>query len=133
MPELFPDTQRKPPPSAAACRYMCDEEAVYTPPEDCDADGDDRARDDEATPRCTFMYDVPTFECDAGLVLCACDATLARKERLKAAGGTWRLVDLRGTRRIGWVFSRVDAERALEVLRTPIVTSASCQTRGRCA
>ncbi len=113
---------------------MGDEEAVYTPPMDCDADGDDRARDDEVTPRCKFLYDVPTFECDAGLVLCACDATLARKERLKAAGGTWRLVDLCGTRRIGWVFSRVNAERALEVLRTPIVTSAeSCQTRGRCA
>jgi hypothetical protein len=36
---------------------------------------------------------------------------------LKAAGGKWRLVRLGGARHMGWLFSRADAERALEVLR----------------
>jgi hypothetical protein len=92
--------------------------AEYTPPADCTDDGGADAPDAGAA-RCTFMYDVPTFVHGTGLLLCACDATRARREGLKAAGGKWRLVRLDGgaRRHIGWLFSRADTEHALEVLR----------------
>ncbi len=88
----------------------------YTPPADCTDDATESAVSDAA--RCTFRYDVPTFVHGAGLLLCACDATRARREGLKAAGGKWRLVRIDGARHIGWLFSRADSERALDVLRS---------------
>lgn len=90
----------------------------YAPPADC-TDDEAGVPDAEAA-RCTFMYDVPTFVYGTGVLLCACDATLARREGLKAAGGRWRLVRIGVARHIGWLFSRADAEGALDVLRTPL-------------
>lgn len=86
----------------------------YAPPADCTEV--EAAAVTEGSPRCTFVYDVPTFVYGTGLLLCACDATLARREKLKAAGGKWRLVRLGGARRIGWLFSRSDAEGAIDIL-----------------
>jgi hypothetical protein len=88
----------------------------YTPPADCT--DDETYSDVPEAARCTFRYDVPTFVHGAGLLLCACDATRARAEGLKAAGGKWRLVRIGGARHIGWLFSGADSDRALDVLRS---------------
>jgi hypothetical protein len=99
---------------------------VYMPPADCEDDTDD-TDDDVAAERtqqprlCTFLYDVATFrDEDDTLLLRACDATLARKRALRAAGGAWTVVRIReGLSCVGWLFSSADAARAIDVLRAP--------------
>ena len=94
------------------------EDHAYMPPMDCEECADDVAVEGRL---CTFVCDVPTFRDEAGaLLMCACDATFARRRALRALGGTWRMVRIReGVSSVGWLFSSADAERALDALHAP--------------